>query len=331
MEKSIESIKSSKKSYLEVAPDVWTMKIGIVNIYMIANPEGTTDSWVLVDAGLKGSAGRILQMAEKLFGKGTKPLSIVLTHGHFDHVGALSELLKIWDVPVYAHALELPYLTGSSSYPSADPTAGGGWMTLLSWAFPTKPIDLGTRAQALNTEVCIPGLPEWKVIHTPGHSAGHISLFRNTDKTLIVGDAFVTTQQESAISVYLQKRKISRPPRYFTTDWNRAYNSVKILAALDPQIAASGHGKPMAGKELQKGLDKLIMNFYQEAVPEKGRYVKEPAIFNENGTQYVPSLQIAPFITKTITRGVVSYIAFQVIKRIKYKNLGFLFSRLINI
>ena len=42
-------------------------------------------------------------------------------------------------------------------------------------------------------------MPGWRWVHTPGHTAGHVSLFRDADRTLIAGDAFVTTKQESAL------------------------------------------------------------------------------------------------------------------------------------
>jgi glyoxylase-like metal-dependent hydrolase (beta-lactamase superfamily II) len=98
------------KDYFEVAPGVWGMKIVFVNIFMIATGNGK--EWVLVDAGLKGSAGNIENMAADLFGPNNAPVAIVLTHGHFDHIGALKDLLQKWNAPVYAHSLELPYLTG---------------------------------------------------------------------------------------------------------------------------------------------------------------------------------------------------------------------------
>uniref|UniRef100_UPI003D7FEE11 MBL fold metallo-hydrolase n=1 Tax=Pedobacter sp. TaxID=1411316 RepID=UPI003D7FEE11 len=62
--------------YTEVAPGIWGMKIIFVNIYMIATGP---KEWVLVDAGLKGSAGRIQKMAASLFGEDNPPSAIILT------------------------------------------------------------------------------------------------------------------------------------------------------------------------------------------------------------------------------------------------------------
>ena len=62
----------------------------------------------------------------------------LLTHGHFDHVGALGELAGGWKAPVYAHLLEMPYLAGAASYPPPDPTVGGGLTALLSPLFPAE-------------------------------------------------------------------------------------------------------------------------------------------------------------------------------------------------
>ncbi|RVU00604.1 MBL fold metallo-hydrolase [Mucilaginibacter limnophilus] len=279
----------SKPNYFQVSQGVWGMKITFVNIYMIANRRGAGKGWVLVDAGLRGSAKKIIAMAESLFGPGTKPAAIVLTHGHFDHVGALEELLTYWDVNVYAHPLELPYLTGKSSYPPTDPAAGGGLMSLMSWAYPMKPKDLGDRVRPIDKYEGIPELPEWKVIHTPGHTPGHISLFLPLNTTLIAGDAFTTTKAESAIHVLNFIKKLSGPPKYGTTDWHAAERSVKKLAALQPRIAATGHGYVMRGKELQTQLNYLANHFRELAVPSQGRYVKRAAFADEEGVKYVPS------------------------------------------
>ncbi|MDB5012011.1 MAG: beta-lactamase domain protein [Daejeonella sp.] len=260
-----------KTSYFNVAHSVWGKKLGIVNIYMIASST-EFGHWVLVDAGMKGYSSEILAMAEQLFGN-HPPSAIILTHGHFDHVGTLKDLLKVWDVPVYAHQLEMPYLTGRSSYPSPDPTVGGGLLSLLSFAFPKKPIDLGDQVHELSHDGTVPFLPEWQVLFTPGHTYGHISLYREEDKVLIAGDAFVTTKQESLFYALTQLKHISGPPKYFTPDWISAAQSVRDLANLQPFTAATGHGKPMRGEELESALSYLASHFEEVAIPKHGKYV----------------------------------------------------------
>lgn len=88
----------------------------------------------------------------------------------------------------------------------------------------------------------MPGASDWKWIHTPGHTEGHISLFREKDRVLIVGDAFSTTKQESLLSVVTQAGQISGPPK-FDYGWKTAENSVKILRDLKPSLAIPSHGK----------------------------------------------------------------------------------------
>ena len=95
-----------------VTSGIWGMRDVFVNVYMIS--DNTAANWVLVDGGLKWSAHKIKKMARMLFGAQSKPCAIILTHGHFDHVGAVAQLAKEWDVPVYAHPLEWPYLTGKA-------------------------------------------------------------------------------------------------------------------------------------------------------------------------------------------------------------------------
>jgi len=256
----------------ELASDVACVPMSIVNVFFIGTPGAGDREWTLVDAGLFLSASRILSAAAERFGPDSRPAGIVLTHGHFDHVGVVRELAEVWDCPVYAHPLEMPYLTGQSSYPAPDPTVGGGMMTLLSPLYPRGPIDLKERIFQLPVDGTIPPLPGWRYIHTPGHTPGHIALHRELDGVLIAGDAFVTTKQESLFGALLQPLALQGPPAYFTPDWDRARESVLTLASLRPRIAGTGHGKMMEGAQLRDALDDLAMRFDEVSRPKHGRY-----------------------------------------------------------
>ena len=271
-----------------VAPDVECLRTGIVNCFLYGPPGAGDREWVLIDAGMFGFTHTIVRAAAERFGADSRPSCIVMTHGHFDHVGALHELSEAWDVPVYAHPLELPYLTGRSAYPPPDPTVGGGAMARLSPLYPRGPFDVGARARPLPTDGSVPGMPGWRWIHTPGHTPGHVSFFRDADRLLIAGDAFVTTKQESLLAVLEQRPEMHGPPMYFTQDWDAAGRSVRALAALEPETAATGHGIPLRGPTMRQALDTLARDFETLAVPRDGRYVRAPALADESGTVSVP-------------------------------------------
>jgi glyoxylase-like metal-dependent hydrolase (beta-lactamase superfamily II) len=266
----------------EIAPRLAYRRIAIVNVAFA----GGTDpggEWVLVDAGLTGTAGLIMRAAASRFGAGTPPTAIVLTHGHFDHVGALLPLVQQWDVPVYAHPLEHPYLNGQSSYPAPDPAAGGGMMSLVAPLYPRGPVDVSRWLRALPEDGSIPHMPGWCWIHTPGHAPGHVSFWREADRALIAGDAFITTAQESAYAVAVQAPELHGPPMYYTPEWDRAAVSVRRLAALEPELVVTGHGQAMHGPALRSALHQLAANFETVAVPRQGHYVRHPVRAEDHG------------------------------------------------
>lgn len=254
----------------EVLPDILLLHFTIVSACIV----GDADRWTLVDTGLENSYDFILKSAEEHFGKESRPKAIILTHGHFDHVGSVKRLAEHWDVPVYAHEMEIPYITGKKDYPLGDPTVDEGLVAKMSPSFPHRSINLGYRAIALPSDGGIPGMPEWKWIHTPGHTEGHISFFREKDKTLIAGDAFTTTKQESFTSVLTQHEHIKGPPAYLTIDWQAAKKSVEHIKDLKPELVIPSHGLPMKGEELTQHLEMLTQHFNEIAVPEQGHFIK---------------------------------------------------------
>lgn len=257
----------------EVTKDVYYFTNQIVNVVFIGKPGD--GSWILVDAGMPKSSKEIIKAAEARFGENSKPSAILLTHGHFDHVGSIIDLIEYWQVPVYAHLLEFPYLNGKLSYPEPDNTVSGGLLAKLSSIYPHQPINILEALQQLPNDNSVPFLPEWKWIHTPGHSPGHVSFYRASDKVLIAGDAFVTVRADSFYKVLLQKVEVNGPPRYLTTHWKAARTSVEKLNSLFPEFAITGHGAAMHGDELRAGLKKLVNEFDTMAIPAHGKYVHD--------------------------------------------------------
>jgi hypothetical protein len=111
---------------------------------------------------------------------------------------------------------------------------------------------------------------------------------RDSDRTLIAGDAFTTTKQESLISSLTQRPEMHGPPMYFTPDWDEARTSVRHLADYAPTAAITGHGPPMRGEQLQSELRSLASHFDERARPAHGRYRDRPAVMDASGVVDVP-------------------------------------------
>jgi glyoxylase-like metal-dependent hydrolase (beta-lactamase superfamily II) len=178
-----------------------------------------------------------------------------LTHFHPDHAGSALQLARTWGCPVYVHPDELPLANGDFAAMKKYAGPLDHWVVLpLMSAMGRRRREaivarssLRIVARPLEPGAEVPDLPGWECIPTPGHTPGHVSFFRASDRVLITGDAVVTLQLNSLAGLLLQRPGLSEPPRYTSWSWQAARESVARLAGLEPNVLAGGHGAPMTG------------------------------------------------------------------------------------
>ncbi len=227
----------------------------MVNV-VFSGLEGAGDrNWVLIDAGLPGFAGSITRGRGQAVRPGGQALGDPPDprplRPRRRPEGAGRGVGRAGLRPREGAALSDRHVPLRPARPDRRRRDDGG----LAWMYPRGPIDLGGRVHRLARGRL--GAVHARLAmgpHAGPHRRATSRSSATCDATLIAGDAFVATKQESALAILEQRQEIHGPPAYFTPDWVAARRSVEELAKLEPTLAITGHGLPLEGRELKAGL-----------------------------------------------------------------------------
>lgn len=206
----------------QIAPEVFQIPLmprNSINCYII---EG-----VLVDSGIRSSYTTVKKALQKI-----PVYQHVLTHAHADHQGCSDLICAEFAIPLLCHPSEV-FRTETGMVTHDYPTPKH-WVANLQqkyWA--------GQGHQVEHTIVENDRIGNFRVIETPGHSAGHISFFRERDGVLIIGDAATN------MNLLTTATGLRLPPNIFTSDQRLNIKSLQKLANLNPAIICFGHGPIM--------------------------------------------------------------------------------------
>ena len=193
------------------------------NAYLVKRDDGIT----VVDTGLPGNAGKIIDYVQSIGGHPSDIKTIVLTHSDMDHAGSVARLKEETNAKVAIHEADAPRLSGEK-----EPKAVKGVLGLLLRAMAAVMRFKRMKADVLLKDSdIIDGLT---VIHTPGHTDGSICLYL-PGRALFVGDALLTDDE----------RMLSLPRRSMSTDLDQAKESIKKISELKYSVLLPGHGPPI--------------------------------------------------------------------------------------
>jgi glyoxylase-like metal-dependent hydrolase (beta-lactamase superfamily II) len=202
-----------------------------INCYLIAHPDGA----VLVDAMTRLETRLILKAL-----RGRRMAAHVATHAHPDHVGATHAVATRLGIPVWAHAADRAAVEDTSEIERRQPDALVNRVFAKVMLGPGHPV---ARELAEGDEVA-----GFTVLHTPGHSVGHISLWRERDGVLILGDVL---NNQHPITGF--PRGLRLPLDVFTPEPEVNRQSAKRLGELGAKTVLFGHGRAHHGAEAFRG------------------------------------------------------------------------------
>jgi len=230
-------LKMSLNTSLSVIP----IKLGYVKSFLIKG-----DKAVIVDTGYPGNGERILDsLRENLINPSDISL-IMITHGHIDHYGSADELRKLTGAPIAMHRADAEYLKKGINYIGVPLGLAGRLFKSLfirkdEAVYKSLEVDVVFED---DIDLKIFGV-NGKVIHTPGHTAGSVSVMLS-DGTAIIGDLMM--------GGILRKRTPHFP--LFANDLGQLRGSIEKIIQLSLKVIHASHGGPFTKQAVERFSEK---------------------------------------------------------------------------
>ena len=231
-----------------VAPGVFripTIGSSATNSFALLDDDGSV---TLVDTGVERAPARIVAGLAALGKHPSDVQRIVLTHAHPDHAGGAKELAERTGAPVAVHADDAGFAEAGTSPPTDRSFAAGRLFARLPGGrFPAVPV-----AERLTDGQVLAVAGGLRVVATPGHSPGHISLLHERSRTLITGDAIFNVLG------------VRYSPRFLCSDFRLSQRTAHVLGELEYDRAGFTHGP-----EIVDGARESIRGFLAKAVTRR--------------------------------------------------------------
>jgi glyoxylase-like metal-dependent hydrolase (beta-lactamase superfamily II) len=229
---------------IQLAPNVWripTFGRALINSYAFVDPDGGV---TVVDCGVAKASPRIVAGLAAI-GKSPRDVTrVLLTHVHSDHVGGAPEFVRATGAEVAVHADDAGFAEAGRHAPMNAATLGGRLLNRLPGGR-FEPLTVARRLADGDVLDVGGGL---RVVHTPGHSPGHVSLLHEPTRVLVTGDALFNVLG------------VRWPLRTLCADFPMTQRTAHVLGELEYDVAAFTHGP-----EITDGARERVRRFLSRA------------------------------------------------------------------